>query len=284
MIRCGFIAIFLLIILSPVSGQVLDPEFAKYLYNKGDYHELVTLDRLDKSGLKRGRLDSINFFTGLAYYNLQELETSISRLKSINNESELFNPSLFFASWSQMYLAYPDRAEELINMISPSNDAEEELRKMFLVASALIGKNGDLSGSIIESLKDKRKTYQPQWQRMVTHNDRLQGFKPKSYAAAGVLSALVPGTGRIYAGQKGAGVSSFLTVAAMGAVFLENGIRTGWDSWNTITAASIFGIFYFGNIYGSIVGIKVYRERFFNELNRAVLLDINIPLRNIYLQ
>ena len=276
--------IVLFVNLLSTSGQVFNPGFAKYLYSKGSYHDILIMEKMDRTGLDLSQLDSMNYYTGLSYYNLQRLDEAVDRFKRIQKGTAIYNPSMFFAGWTEMYLGYPEKAAELLEGIRPSISDESELLQMFNVGCALMNRNSHEAGLLLEKAEKQERRYLPQWERMQSHNSRLNNFKPRSYAMAGVLSCIVPGSGKIYAGQKGAGVSSFLTLAAIGAILLENGIKTGWNSWNTITAAGVFGVFYLGNIYGSIVGIKIYREKFYDELNRAVLLDINIPLRNIYLQ
>jgi len=213
---------------------------------------------------------------------LQLLEGGIESFLSVSRESGFFNASRFFASWSKFYLGQPDKGIDYLKEILQGSHAEQELLHMFKTSGALMKRNIHEADSLLGTIKKSDVMYAPQWERMEQHTKRLVDFKPKSYAMAGILSSIVPGAGKIYARQKGAGTSSFLMVGTLAAITIENGYKTGWTRWNTLTAASILTIFYVGNIYGSIVSVRVYRERFFNELDRAILLDINIPLRNIY--
>ncbi len=279
----GLALIFILLInFAAIFGQISDPGFAKYLNEKGYYSDLLQLDKPDKGLLNVQQKDSLNYYSGWACYNLQLIERGIKSFSSVGQESIFYNASRFFASWSEFYLGHPKKGIDYANQTLPGTHSERELLQMFKISGALLQNNVPAADSLLAMIRGSNLIYAPQWERMELHYNRLVEFKPKSYGMAGILSAVLPGAGKIYAGQKGAGTSSILLVGALAAVTLENGLKTGWKRWNTLLAASLFSVFYVGNIYGSIVSVKVYRERFFDELDRAILLDINIPLRNIY--
>ncbi len=277
----GLVIVFL-IFLSSAYCQISDPGFAKYLKDNRNFESLILLNNLDTGHLNKYQIDSLNFYTGWAYYNLQDLEKGIEKFSSVSDLSGFYNASRFFASWSGLYLEKPDMAKLLLGQINPSSKAEKELFLMLGTGIELMSRNVPNADSLASIAIRSNPIYGPQWDRMQIHSNRLKEFKPKSYGLAGLLSGILPGAGKIYTGQKGAGVSSLLTVGAMTAITIENGLKSGWKKWNTLTAATILSVFYIGNIYGSIVGVRVYRERFYNEVDRAILLDVNIPLRNIY--
>ena len=282
MTRSRALIIILLVNFSAILAQVSDPGFAKYLNEKGYYSDLLQLDKLDKGLLNIQQKDSLHYYSAWACYNLQLLERGIKSFSSVSRESTFFNASRFFATWSEFYLGQTQNGIDFINQTLPGTSSEQELLQMFKTSAALLENNTPAADSLLRMVRGSSLIYAPQWERMELHYNRLVEFKPKSYLMAGLLSGVLPGAGKIYAGQKGAGTSSLLLIGAMAAVTLENGYKTGWKRWNTLLAASVFSVFYVGNIYGSIVSVKVYRERFFDELDRAILLDINIPLRNIY--
>lgn len=280
--RASLIFIILLLFIQNGYSQIADPGFAKYLKDNRSFDDLIILDQLDRGHLSQPEIDSLNFYTGWAHYNLQNLEKGIIKFSAVSQQSVFYNTSGYFAAWSELFLKNTERASSFIDIINSSTETEKELSSMFTTSIALINRDLPRADSLVKINLIEDPIYRPQWERMQLHYEKLNNYKPKSYGIAGVLSALVPGSGKIYAGQKGAGVSSFLSIGAMAAITIENMIKTGWTSWNSIAAASIFSGFYIGNIYGSVVGINIYRQRFNNEVDRAILLDINIPLRNIY--
>ena len=83
----------------------------------------------------------------------------------------------------------------------------------------------------------------------------------KSPLLAGFLSTALPGSGRVYVGRPN---DALLTVFLLGVLgwaaydgFSENGIssRKGW------TFGTLGGIFYLGNIYGSVVAAQTHNRR-----------------------
>ena len=83
----------------------------------------------------------------------------------------------------------------------------------------------------------------------------------KSPLLAGFLSTVLPGSGRVYVGRPN---DAFLTVFLLGVLgwaaydgFSENGVssRKGW------TFGTIGGIFYLGNVYGSVVAAQTHNRR-----------------------
>jgi TM2 domain-containing membrane protein YozV len=82
---------------------------------------------------------------------------------------------------------------------------------------------------------------------------------------AGTLSAIIPGTGRIYAGRLTDGLYSLLVIGTTGwqayEGFQDDGVRStrGW------IYGAVCGFFYLGNVYGSVVAVKIHNDRL--ELN-----------------
>lgn len=106
----------------------------------------------------------------------------------------------------------------------------------------------------------------------------LTGYKEKSPLLAGAMSALIPGSGKIYAGDLRSGVSTFLVVGALGLMAAESWHKLGGKDWRTITLTSIFGLFYTANIYGSAVSVSVIKQTNEDAQKATLLFDLRIPL------
>ena len=96
----------------------------------------------------------------------------------------------------------------------------------------------------------------------------------KSPLLAGFLSTALPGSGRFYVGRSN---DALLTVFLLGVLgwgaydgFSENGVssRKGW------TLGTIGGIFYLGNIYGSVVAAQRHNQRTEAAFLATIPLDI----------
>ncbi|MCR5018281.1 MAG: hypothetical protein K6A64_05740 [Bacteroidales bacterium] len=106
----------------------------------------------------------------------------------------------------------------------------------------------------------------------------LTDFKRKSPLLAASMSAVIPGSGKIYAGDLRSGVSTFLVVGALGAMMAESAHKLGWQDWRTIALTSVFGVFYIGNIYGSAVSVSVIKSTYEDAQKAGLLFDLHIPL------
>ena len=106
----------------------------------------------------------------------------------------------------------------------------------------------------------------------------LPNYKPRSPWLAGAMSAVIPGSGKIYAGDLRSGVSTLLIVGALGGMAAESWIKLGGRDWRTIALSSVFGLFYIGNIYGSALSVSVIRNTYQDAEKATLLFDLRIPL------
>ena len=106
----------------------------------------------------------------------------------------------------------------------------------------------------------------------------IPGYKSKSPLLAGVMSAVLPGSGKIYAGDLRSGVSTLLVVGALGGMAAESWIKLGGRDWRTIALSSVFGLFYIGNIYGGALSVSVIRNTYQDAEKATLLFDLRIPL------
>ena len=93
-------------------------------------------------------------------------------------------------------------------------------------------------------------------------------MRRRSPLAAAVLSALLPGSGKIYAGEVGDGLHSLVFIGLIGTLSVLSFRADGMDSVRGWIYASAGGVLYGGNIYGSIVSARRY-----NRLREEALLQ-----------
>ncbi|MEO6916521.1 MAG: hypothetical protein ABI151_13580, partial [Chitinophagaceae bacterium] len=99
---------------------------------------------------------------------------------------------------------------------------------------------------------------------------------------AGVYSAILPGAGKFYAGKKKQGIAAFLPILSLGVVTYESYRKSGIKSARTLAFGSLFSLFYVGNIWGSVLSVKIKEKEFYREYDNKILFDLHIPLRNLY--
>lgn len=91
---------------------------------------------------------------------------------------------------------------------------------------------------------------------------------------AGLMSTFVPGSGRLYTGRLNDGLTSLITVGLTGWQAYDGFRRDGLSSVKGWTLGTLGGIFYLGNIYGSVISAQVYN----NESSDEFLSSLYITL------
>ena len=100
---------------------------------------------------------------------------------------------------------------------------------------------------------------------------RYNHQKRKSPMVAGLLSAVIPGSGKLYAGYKYQAISAFTTNVFFGAQMAEAIIKSGFKSVHFAYACSIFSLYYVGNIVGSVMATKKKKRDQLNQLDDEIL-------------
>lgn len=92
---------------------------------------------------------------------------------------------------------------------------------------------------------------------------------------AGVLSTIVPGSGRLYTGFRiGDALSSLLILSVTGWQAYDGFQRDGVSSAKGWTFGTLCGIFYVGNIYGSVISARVYNANIEDEFLATLFVEL----------
>lgn len=109
------------------------------------------------------------------------------------------------------------------------------------------------------------------------HNyaERGADLPTRSPFLAGAFSTIVPGTGRLYTGRLGDALNTLFTVGLTGWQAYDGFSRDGLSSVKGWTLGTLCGIFYVGNIYGSVISARVYNRHITDEF--LATLSIELP-------
>ncbi len=91
---------------------------------------------------------------------------------------------------------------------------------------------------------------------------------------AGTLSTIVPGAGRLYTGRFGDALNTLFTVGLTGWQAYDGFRRDGLSSAKGWTLGTLCGIFYVGNIYGSVISARVYNRHVTDEFLATLLVEL----------
>ena len=212
--------------------------------------------------------DSVLFKIGMAYYQGDEFETAARAFTSVGvryPDSRYAPTAGYHAGLCYWRLDRLDEAAAAFTSVATRYPASGDAPRALLETSLVEFDRKDLAGSRRE-LQRFLAAY-PQDNRSekardaITLLDRDRELPRKSPVVAGLLSALVPGAGHIYAGHYGDGVTSFF----LNGLFIAGTVvAVQQENYAVAGVVGVIGLpFYLGNIYGAAnaatkwnVGIK----------------------------
>ncbi len=253
-------------------------DFIHHLIKSNDFKEaLIELNYLDG----KTSSDSLYYLKGWSLYSLKQLTNSANNFKRVSKKSTFYHKSHFFAAYNYAHTQNYEDAKKVLSDIQLNSNLQQ-LKSFESSGIALLERDYEL----FESTRIKSELILPALQTEVINLDKLytslKNRKPKKMWLAGLMSAIIPGSGKMYAGKTGEGIASLLMVGSTGLVTWENHRKLGIKNFKTILFGSIFTIFYVGNIYGSVFSVKISNEEFNHEMDQKILFNIHIPLRNIF--
>ena len=279
--------ILLLIFITNICAQITKPlpyssyhflQFGYFLFKNKEYARAATeLERFlfiqNKDTFPR-----VHFKIGTAYYRLKAYQRarihfkkalSLSNSLSLKDSSKLALAAIILRIQKKPNL-YP---------LLPSPDSLKwdnmGLHFRFYHALAALKKEEFQKALLLlppDSIKVAR-NLQYGFQKIQNLAHKGIQIRKKSPITAALLSAIVPGTGKIYTGNTGDGLYSLFIV--MGSTFLSyRGIQRK-DNFQTyfFGAAALF--FYTGNIYGSYLSAKLFNKHTRNRLHEEIQQEIN---------
>jgi tetratricopeptide (TPR) repeat protein len=102
-----------------------------------------------------------------------------------------------------------------------------------------------------------------------------KNFHRKNKFLAGLLSAIVPGSGKIYANRFGDGITSLVSISVFSYQAYDAFRKEGMNSTKGWIFGILAGIFYLGNIYGSIVSAEIYNTTKEEQILHSIQIYVN---------
>lgn len=240
---------------SSISGQdssYFSPEarirFADHLYCSGDffragleYHEAFKTSGdslpLLKWILSEWRAD-----------NIARITTAVEQLsnKDVKSISSAFIYGLLISGFS-LKLPNPALSQRIETLASSSEHQSVSIIKNS--SSFIYSLQSEIPGGLDEEAK----------QDIISLKIKYQNLPYKSPLLAGLFSAILPGSGKIYTGETGDGVTAFILTSLFSYL-----AYTGFDH-DHMTRGYLLGAaaagFYLGNIYGSVISARLRNEK-----------------------
>ncbi len=226
--------------------------------------------------------DSFNYLKGWSHYSLKELGRSANSFLQVSSNSPFFYKSRFFAAYNNSHLGLAKSSDYILkNLVG--GEKYNALLHFELAGNALLKRDLNQFDNYFSSLQGNTGfAFAQEKQKLWNYATEIKNHKKKSPVVAGLFSAIIPGSGKIYAGKTGEGIVSFIIVGAAGFTVLENYNKLGLKHAKTIVFGTLFSVLYIGNIYGSVFTVKLVNEEFNHEMDHKILFNMHIPLRNIF--
>lgn len=224
--------------------------FADFLYCQKDY--LRAADEY-KEILRLTDIDTLHFKIGLSYLKTGSFDSASVYFNNVKLNSLLYNYSRQEYYKSQFLLNHFDILERGYSLFQPVN-------KLYEFSSLLGYKElpGDKGKFLLPFDGNEKGTVSDFY-------DRKLNPPYKNELTAGVLSALIPGAGKIYTKNYADGIYAFLVTGLMSYIsytdFKADHQFRGW------LFAGLTAFFYGGNIYGSVASVQIYNAGINFKLN-----------------
>lgn len=262
-----------------------DYDFGMYLLGNGLLRDAQTLatQPLNEAHFSPASLDTLHYLRGWTHYNLRDFERATPLFERVRSGCEFYPKSVFYGTIGNLTLGNKEAAKHLLNSFAHTPQANDYQELLAFERAGIALLEGDMEG-----YKEQQRAFTYSHFALAEHQhtfDQIALDQPRKLSPwiAGVASAVVPGLGKIYAGNLGEGVASFLLVGMFAGLTAESWAKAGTPkNWRTITYGTIGSLLYIGNIFGSVASVKIYYEEFETTRSGAVMYGLHIPLRSIF--
>lgn len=236
-------------------------KFGNYLFQERDY--LRAIDEY-KSYLSTNKNDTLNFKIGFAYSRMGNYSESERYFKKLIGKSIFIDESKF----ELLKINYlRENFSDLRSKSFPSNKFRTETLK--LQHYSYLSDEIELPDSnlLFSIYNDDELIFVRDF-----YNRKLNPeYKSKTFAA--ILSAFIPGAGKIYAGETGDGITALILTGLFSFLAYDN-----FQADHKIRAWIFTGLsafFYAGNIYGSAAAAQIYNAGIKLNLENEIQVFIN---------
>lgn len=259
-------------------------KFLEHLSTINSYKEGIHfIERNVDTYTRQGQLDTLNYLKGLFLYRLRSSEESIKSLSQVGGTSTAFRShAAFLSAFQYAHLGDLENAQIVMESVKAEGELIEELRLHELAGLSLLKR--DLSSFDALSSRFSRQYFQitPFQDQLLQNKEGLLEAKQKSPFLAGLLSGVVPGAGKFYVGKVGEGYTTLLLSTILGLGVREAYKKDGVSSFRLKLFTGLLSTLYIANIWGSVLSVKIYKDDFNETFDKAILLNMHVPIRTIF--
>lgn len=221
------------------------------------------------------RADYASFAIGLAHFKGEEFGTAARNFSALRQKfpaSGYAVEAAYLEGVSHWRQKNYDKARATLQTLADEHPATVYAPRSLLVISlaALDEDKAEQGRRVLQRVLDRYPDYagRESVREAAALIDRYRDLPEKSPVLAGILSAVLPGSGYIYAEHYGDGITAFL----VNGLFIA-GTAAAIHQENYAVAGIVGGVgvpFYLGNIYGSANAARKWNRRIRNEITREI--------------
>ena len=253
-------------------------KFADHLYEQGDYiraageYQRYLFYKPLESEKIRYRIALCYRFGGKSDLAIQQFETFLQE----SPNSKLVSSTYYQIGVSYFLMEqYGKSANYLNTSLRRMTDVRYRAESHQLIGLSYLMQRQWFEAEKIFNVLQKSDVLAVREKAAVYNKYATQGAKlpTRSPFLAGFFSTIVPGAGRIYTGRVGDALNSLLTVGLTGWQAYDGFRRDGITSVKGWGFGTLSGIFYVGNIYGSVISARVYNHQVADEFLATLFIE-----------
>ncbi len=248
-------------------------KFANYLYENQDYQ--FAISEYERylylcENESKCDVDSITFQIGMCFKYTQKYQNALNKFRAIHKSNNLvYNNALLQTGYIYFHLNQNEKSITYLEQVNNNNVKIE--KELLIAANYMTEKKWIKAQKHLHRLDDIQHFSINDFKQLLQIGPNLP---MKSPVKAGILSAFLPGLGKVYAGRNIDGISTLLLVGVLSwqsfSSFSDNGSHSvkGW------LFGSLGTVFYLGNIYGSAVTVKVQNIEINNQFDHRIRVSV----------
>jgi hypothetical protein len=268
---------------TPIDMALAKPiTFMGYLLNQGkrnQAYDFATLAIQKTPITDTALLDSLTFFQAYTAQLLKRDSIATELYLTVSELSPLYLRARYQAAQLLIAANKFEQAEIMLRKMPPLSTPEAEELRYFLLGGTLL-----LQGNLPEF--DRVNRMAPYRSSKMAEESAYQAeqaalksrVRKRSPVVAGLLSAAIPGLGKVYAGSRAQGLSAFFQTGLFSYLAIENYQRHSVRNVQFFLFSGLAALFYVGNIFGSVfTPERNYREQI-EAINYNVKVSLADPL------
>ena len=259
--------------------------FTKHLFKQNQYRNVLLLSQQLKTKFTQSsQQNRLAMHMGFAHHYLKKLDSAVYYFNQVTVGFSRYDEARFYQSLDLAKLTqYPTATQALSQLsVAQLTPLKAELYHFQLAGLALLRKDYDRFTQKSQLFSYQYPQFASQQRKLLVLHQKLKKIPKRSAFVAGLFSAIIPGTGKMYAGKPKQGLNVLLQNLFMGAQAVEALLIDGVRSPRFIIFGGLFSIFYIGNIWGSALSVKLQQREAYETIHQEILFNLDVPLRLVF--